>query len=89
MEYEKLSGQIDQLLWNGIILKQGDAKRSIELPAKIAARFEVGQSVRLLFRKSGWCAFLISPATHYMKPIFSPISPYGANTRSPCFCLLP
>lgn len=51
MEYEKLSGQIDQLLWNGIILKQGDAKRFIELPAKITAHFEVGQSVRLLFRK--------------------------------------
>lgn len=50
MEHQRLSGQIDQLLWNGIMLKQGEARRFIELPASVAPRFTAGQDVRLLFR---------------------------------------
>ena len=35
MQQKLLTGHIDQVLWNGIIFKEGDSKQFIELPAAI------------------------------------------------------
>ena len=51
MQQKLLTGHIDQVLWNGIIFKEGDSKQFIELPAAILPNLEAGQSVRLLFRR--------------------------------------
>lgn len=51
MQQKLLTGHIDQILWNGIIFKEGDSKQFIELPAAILPNLEAGQSMRLLFRR--------------------------------------
>ncbi|WP_052282012.1 hypothetical protein [Kluyvera genomosp. 1] len=51
MQQKLLTGHIDQRLWNGIILKEGDSKQFIELPAAILQHVEIGQTIRLLFRR--------------------------------------
>lgn len=51
MQQKLLTGHIDQILWNGIIFKEGDSKQFIELPAAILPNLKAGQSMRLLFRR--------------------------------------
>lgn len=51
MHQTRLTGHIDQQVWNGIILKNGETTRFVELPTDVAARLERRQEVRLLFRR--------------------------------------
>lgn len=51
MQQKLLTGHVDQRLWNGIILKEGESKQFIELPAAVLPHVEPGQSLRLLFRR--------------------------------------
>lgn len=80
-----LTGHIDQVLWNGIIFKEGDSKQFIELPAAILPDLEAGQSVRLLFRRQRLVR-VFNVTTHQLyESDFLPISPYSANIRFSCF----
>lgn len=52
MEKKLLAGQIEHISWNSIVLKRGDTKDTIAIPARVLSQLETGQHLHLLFRKN-------------------------------------
>lgn len=52
MEKKLLAGQIEHISWNSIVLKRGETKETIAIPARVLSQLETGQHLRLLFRKN-------------------------------------
>lgn len=51
MDKRLLTGQIEHIKWNAIVLRCGETREVVEIPADVLRQLIAGQHVHLLFRK--------------------------------------
>lgn len=72
MEKKLLIGEIEHIQWNSVVLRCGEQREVLEIPANVLKQLKTGQRVRLLLRKQRLVRlFNISTQTLYETDFFA------------------